>query len=139
MDYEGYIARLEAECAEAYALVAKAKAKGLDPRLSVEIPLASDLADRTQKLLDFLHPRNTAAQIRELTEENDGNREMVAIQIARIVAAESLIYGENQKCPACKGSGKNAQVSWKDVPCENCEGTGKVIGFDSEVVCSIIL
>ena len=134
MDYEGYIARLEAECAEAYALVAKAKAKGLDPRLSVEIPLASDLADRTQKLLDFLHPRNTAAQIRELTEENDGNREMVAIQIARIVAAESLIYGENQKCPACKGSGKNAQVSWKDVPCENCEGTGKVIGFDSEVV-----
>jgi DNA polymerase II large subunit len=134
MDYEAYIARLEAECAEAYAIVEQAKAKGLDPRLSVEIPLASDLADRTQKLLDFLHPRNTAAQIRELTQENDGNREMVAIQIARIVAAESLIYGENQKCPACKGSGKNAQVSWKEVPCENCEGTGKVIGFDSEVV-----
>jgi len=134
VDYEAYIARLEAECAEAYAVVEQARAKGLDPRLSVEIPLASDLADRTQKLLDFLHPRNTAAQIRELTEENDGNREMVAIQIARIVAAESLIYGENQKCPACKGSGKNTQVSWKEVPCENCDGTGKVIGFDAEVV-----
>ena len=43
-----------------YQLAEQARAKGLDPRLTVEIPRASDLADRTQKLLDFLHPRRTA-------------------------------------------------------------------------------
>jgi len=132
MDYEAYIARLEAECAEAYAVVEQARSKGLDPRLSVEIPLASDLADRTQKLLDFLHPRQTAAQIRELTKVHDGNREMVAIDVARVVAAESLKYGVSQPCSVCKGSGKSVQVSWKDVPCDSCEGSGKMMGFDEE-------
>ena len=89
MDYEAYIQRLEEECDVVYQLAEKARAKGLDPRLTVEIPRASDLADRTQKLLDFLHPRRTAEQIRELTEIHDGNRELVAIDIARIVTAES--------------------------------------------------
>ena len=134
MDYEAYIARLEAECAEAYAVVEQARAKGLDPRLSVEIPLASDLADRTQKLLDFLHPRQTAAQIRELTKVHDGNREMVAIDVARIVAAESLLFGMDKPCVACKGSGKNAQVSWKDIPCDDCDGSGKMMGFDEVAI-----
>ena len=134
MDYEAYIARLEAECAEAYAVVEQARAKGLDPRLSVEIPLASDLADRTQKLLDFLHPRQTAAQIRELTKVHDGNREMVAIDVARIVAAESLLFGMDKPCVACKGSGKNAQVSWKDIPCDDCDGSGKMMGFDETAI-----
>jgi DNA polymerase II large subunit len=67
MDYEAYIARLEQECDVVYQLAEQARSKGLDPRMTVEIPRASDLADRTQKLLDFLHPRQTAAQIREMT------------------------------------------------------------------------
>ena len=79
MDYEAYIQRLEDECDVVYQLAEQARAKGLDPRLTVEIPRASDLADRTQKLLDFLHPRRTAEQIRELTEIHDGNRELVAV------------------------------------------------------------
>ena len=100
MDYEAYIARLEQECDVVYQLAEQARSKGLDPRMSVEIPRASDLADRTQKLLDFLHPRQTAAQIREMTAKHDGNRELVAIDIARIVTAESLLYGVKEKCKA---------------------------------------
>ena len=53
MDYDAYILRLEDECDKIYQIAAKARSKGLDPRSKIEIPRASDLADRTQKLLDF--------------------------------------------------------------------------------------
>ena len=133
MDYEAYIQRLEDECDVVYQLAEQARAKGLDPRLTVEIPRASDLADRTQKLLDFLHPRRTAEQIRELTEIHDGNRELVAIDIARIVTAESLLYGVKQKCKACNGTGEIAKTpTWK-VPCDDCGGTGSVMGFNNDI------
>ena len=98
MDYDAYILRLEDECDKIYQIAELARSKGRDPRSTVEIPRASDLADRTQKLLDFLHPRQTAEQIRELTDKHDGNRELVAIDIARIVTAESLLYGIKENC-----------------------------------------
>ena len=41
--------------------------------------------ERVQKLLKFLHDRNTAEQIRTLTSVHDENRELVALDIARIV------------------------------------------------------
>ena len=133
MNYESYIHRLEKECDEIYQLAEKARSKGLDPRLTVEIPRASDLADRTQKLLDFLHPRRTAEQIRELTNQHDGNRELVAIDIARIVTAESLLYGIKEKCKPCNGSGEIAKTpTWK-VPCDDCGGTGTRMGFDPSI------
>jgi len=92
MDYDEYVKSLKGECDRIYELVQEARSKGIDPKPQVEIPLAHDLADRTQKLLDFLHPRNTAEQIRELTAELDGNREKVALKISEIVMAESYLY-----------------------------------------------
>ncbi len=54
--YAEYIKRLHADADAIYEIAEEARSKGHDPRMSVEIPKANDLADRTQKLLDFLHP-----------------------------------------------------------------------------------
>ena len=69
MDYESYLKNLQSDCDKAYEIAGKARSMGFDPVPYVEIPQAHDLADRTQKLLDFLHPRDTANQIRALTEK----------------------------------------------------------------------
>ena len=88
---EDYSSRLTTECNRVYDIVKVAKSRGLDPKLDIEIPQAIDLSERTQKLLKFLHDRNTAQQIRELTKVHDENRELVALDIARIVCAESYL------------------------------------------------
>ena len=75
VDYEPYYEILQHGTEEVYEIATRCRQQGKDPELTVEIPQASDLADRTQKLLSFLHPRKTAEQIRELTITHDGNRE----------------------------------------------------------------
>ena len=79
MNHGEYISFLKQQCDAEYeiAKVAKvARSKGFDPKNYIEIPQAEDLADRTQKLLDFLRPRKTAEQIRELTQLHEGNRQL---------------------------------------------------------------
>ena len=130
--YAEYIKRLHADADAIYEIAEEARSKGHDPRMSVEIPKAKDLADRTQKLLDFLHPRQTAEQIRELTEEYDGNRERVAIEIAKIVCAESYLFGEIVDCSDCSGSGEIKKGNWVS-ECYDCGGSGKSMGFKDEI------
>ena len=130
--YADYIKRLHAEAEIAYEIAEEARSKGFDPKNQVEIPKANDLADRTQKLLEFLHKRNTAEQIRELTREYDGNRERVAIEIARIVCAESYLYGILVDCPDCGGTGEKKKGNWVS-PCFECEGIGNKLGFKDEI------
>jgi DNA polymerase II large subunit len=55
--------------------------KGLDPELDVEIPQASDLAARVEKLLFEWEVEGVASRIRELS--RDHNREEVSILIAK--------------------------------------------------------
>ena len=57
--HDEYIERLKADADLAYEIAGQARAKGFDPKIEVEIPQAFDLADRCQKLLDFLHARKT--------------------------------------------------------------------------------
>ncbi len=121
MNHTEYISFLKEKCNEEYEIANSARAKGIDPKNFVEIPQAADLADRTQKLLDFLRPRKTAEQIRELNDIYEGNREMVAIEISKIVAAESYLYGKFEKCPECKGKGHIKQ-GWKEKDCPSCKG-----------------
>ena len=130
--YEEYLKRLHAEANDAYAIAEIARSKGFDPKNHVEIPKAKDLADRTQKLLDFLHKRNTAEQIRTLTKDFDGNRERVAIEIARIVCAESYLYGTLMDCPDCGGEGIKKKGNWES-PCYECEGIGNKLGFANKI------
>ena len=130
--YAEYIKRLHADTDAIYEIAEEARSKGFDPRMSVEIPKAKDLADRTQKLLDFLHPRQTADQIRELTKEHDGNRERVAIEIAKIVCAESYLYGEIVDCSDCGGSGEIKKGNWVS-ECYDCGGSGNSMGFKPQI------
>ena len=130
--YADYLKRLHKEANHAYEIAEKARAKGFDPKNAVEIPKANDLADRTQKLLDFLHKRNTAEQIRTLTKEFDGNRERVAIEVARIVCAESYLYGILIDCPDCGGTGEKKKGNWIS-ECFECEGIGNKLGFKDEI------
>jgi len=130
--YEEYLKRLHSEANHAYEIAQVARSKGHDPKNHVEIPKAKDLADRTQKLLDFLHPRNTAEQIRRLTKDFDGNRERVAIEIARIVCAESYLYGTLMDCSDCGGTGIKKKGNWES-PCYECEGIGNKLGFANNI------
>ena len=129
---QNYLDSLHESADVAYSIAEQARSQGFDPKPHVEIPKASDLADRTQKLLDFLHPRNTAEQIRKLTKQFDGNRELVAIEIAKIVCAETYLYGEIQACGACDGKGETKTGNWVR-ECYDCNGTGSDIGFTDKI------
>jgi len=133
-----YRQRLTDECHRVYSLINKAKAQGYDPKLEIEIPMASDLAERTQKLLKFLHERNTAAQIRELNIKHDGNREMMALEVARIVCAESYLYGVKNSCAPCNGSGEIKRGKWGSMDCDECGGAGYNLTYKTEVMTNTI-
>ena len=74
MQYSDYAKILQEKCDEEYALANLPRKQGQDPKDFVEIPQAHDLADRTQKLLNFLHPRDTASQIRELQQRRKDSK-----------------------------------------------------------------
>ena len=70
---------------EAYRIAEVARSKGLDHSLDVEIPRASDLASRTEKLLiEHLEGAEVAEDIRKLLAEFD--RETTSIKMATLVA-----------------------------------------------------
>ncbi|MGA2105140.1 MAG: DNA-directed DNA polymerase II large subunit [Methanoregula sp.] len=71
----------------AIALAKEARSRGLDPSLAVEIPIASDLADRVEALLGI---KGVAARIREL--ESQMSREEVALRIGDDFVAR--MFGE---------------------------------------------
>jgi len=73
---EAYENTLRAGLDSAIALAQQARAKGLDPSTEVEIPIASDLADRVEALLGI---KGVAARIREL--EATMSREEAALRI----------------------------------------------------------
>ena len=92
-----YYKSLDNRIEEAYAIATVAKEKGLDFSSSVEIPRASDLASRTEKLLEdpYLYidpikrdrpPIKIEDQLRDLLQKND--RETAAILIAVSVTKE---------------------------------------------------
>lgn len=73
---EKYLAGLEEGLSRAMEVAGKARALGLDPRTGVEIPIASDLADRVEALLGI---PGIASRIREL--EGQMSREEAALRI----------------------------------------------------------
>ena len=61
------------------------------------------------------------------------NRERVAIEIAKIVCAESYLYGKIEDCPTCEGTGEvGNNDKWKK-ECYDCNGSGTEIGFNDEI------
>ena len=80
-----YFSSLMEENQNCYAIAEKARQKGMDPFETVEIPQAEDLASRVEKLLAEYNVGEVADDIRALTERL-GNRELVSLEIAKIVA-----------------------------------------------------
>ncbi|MEW5747673.1 MAG: DNA polymerase II large subunit [Candidatus Thermoplasmatota archaeon] len=78
---EEYFSSLQREVDECYGVVRRARAKGLDPGTDVEVPQASDLAARVEKLLYEWEVEGVADRIRELG--RDHNREEVSLLIAK--------------------------------------------------------
>ena len=84
-EIESYEEWLDNRTDEAYKIAEVARSKGLDHSLDVEIPRASDLASRTEKLLvEHLDGVEVADDIRKLLAEHD--RETTSIKMAIIVA-----------------------------------------------------
>jgi DNA polymerase II large subunit len=92
-----YYESLDERIEEAYAIATEAKEKGLDFSVTVEIPRASDLASRTEKLLEdpYLYPDpinrekpplKIENKLRGLLQRHD--RESAAIMIAISVTKE---------------------------------------------------
>ena len=88
---QAYFDLLQKGVDDAYEIASACRALGFDPRTQVEIPQAADMASRVHQLLEFLHDRTTAEQIRTLTKRNDGDREQVAIDISLLVCMESIV------------------------------------------------
>jgi DNA polymerase II large subunit len=73
---EAYEKRLLSELHRAIAIAREARSQGIDPKIDIEIPIASDLADRVEALLGI---KGVAARIREL--EQEMSREEAALRI----------------------------------------------------------
>ena len=80
-----YFSSIMAENQRCYQIAEEARKKGMDPETRVEIPQAEDLASRVEKLLADYNVGEVADDIRRLTEEL-GNRELVSLEIAKLVA-----------------------------------------------------
>ena len=85
---EAYFNQLDKGVKHAYGIASAARAKGLDPETQVEIPLASDLASRVEKLLAKWHVEGVADRIRELS-SRDISRDMVALTVAQELAMDT--------------------------------------------------
>ena len=84
-EQESYESWLEKRTESAYQIASIAKSKNLDFENTIEIPRASDLASRTEKLLeDYLDGMKIEEELRHLLNTTD--RESASIQIAVDVA-----------------------------------------------------
>lgn len=78
---EDYFSALQKQVDACYEVAKRARMRGFDPELDVEIPQAQDLAARVEKLLVDWDVEGVASRIRELS--RDHNREEVSILIAK--------------------------------------------------------
>jgi DNA polymerase II large subunit len=79
-----YFDSLETSMNECIDIASRARKKGFDPALDVEIPVAADLASRVEKLVG---PPGVAEMIREHSLKH--NREEVSLLVAQRIAKES--------------------------------------------------
>ncbi|MBI5000017.1 MAG: DNA polymerase II large subunit [Euryarchaeota archaeon] len=79
-----YFRSLEKGLDAAYSVAGKARAKGLDPELFVEVRRTSDMAERVEYLLEI---EGIAEDIRELAQQM--GREELSIEIAKRIAKRS--------------------------------------------------
>ncbi|MHA1304809.1 MAG: DNA polymerase II large subunit, partial [Candidatus Heimdallarchaeaceae archaeon] len=87
-----YFSSLNNQLEKIYSIAKKARKKGFDPSLDVEIPIAKDIADRVEGLIG---PKGVGNRIREL--EHQGlSREQVAFKVAEEIAKEKFFHDEKE-------------------------------------------
>jgi DNA polymerase II large subunit len=84
---ESYFGAVEAEVDRAYRAAEQARAVGIDPQPTPEIPRAFDMATRVEKLLQHLNVDGISTEIRELAKTLP--REEVAVRLARKLALDT--------------------------------------------------
>jgi DNA polymerase II large subunit len=92
---EPYFLSVEAEVERAYEAAARARAVGLDPSRTPEIPRARDMASRVEELLSHLHVEGIAEEIRALARTLP--REELAVTLARRLARDPSRHGSTQE------------------------------------------
>ncbi len=83
-EIEDYFESLDQSSSKCYRIAERARKKGFDPQLHVEILKADDLASRVEQLLGDYTNKGVSRRIRELSKRMD--REEVSLQIAREIA-----------------------------------------------------
>jgi len=81
---ESYLRSLQAEADRCYEIASRARRRGFDPELHVEVPRAEDLATRVEELLVDWDVQGVASRIRELSRHHD--REETSLLLAREMA-----------------------------------------------------
>ncbi len=87
-----YFTKLNQQLQEIYSIASKAREKGLDPSLMVEIPIAKDIADRVEGLIG---PEGVGKRIRDFEKEGM-SREQVAFKLAEVICDGKLISGTKE-------------------------------------------
>ncbi|MDO5829147.1 MAG: DNA polymerase II large subunit, partial [Methanocorpusculum sp.] len=90
--YQAYLDGLLRELDKVMDVAAAAKAKGYDPRDTVEVPIASDLAGRVEALLGY---KGVAEEIRRLEHDPSLNRELISLKICDAFVAGK--FGEKSR------------------------------------------
>jgi DNA polymerase II large subunit len=86
-DMQEYFDTLERNAERCYQIASRAREKGLDPELHVEIPRAEDLASRVERLLEDYDVSGIARRIRNLSRRH--NREEVSLLLAKELARKA--------------------------------------------------
>ncbi len=81
-----YFRAIESEVDRAYRVAERARAEGIDPETTPEIPRAQDMASRVEKLLRHLDIEGISTEIRALAARMP--REEVAVAVARRLARD---------------------------------------------------
>lgn len=93
INIQEYFDKINQQLKKIYSIAVKARKKGLDPTLDVEIPIAKDIADRVEGLIG---PKNVGEKIRIL-EKQGLSREKVAFEIAEEICLGNFIEASKEE------------------------------------------
>ena len=93
INIQEYFDKINQQLKKIYSIAVKARKKGLDPTLDVEIPIAKDIADRVEGLIG---PKNVGKKIRKL-EKQGLSREKVAFEIAEEICLGNFIKASKEE------------------------------------------
>ena len=129
---ERYFRSIETRLDEAIAVAERAKRGSDDPSPEVEIPVAKDMADRVENLLEI---EGVAARVREL--EDEMSREAAALELARDFA-EGRVGDYETRAGKIEGAVRTAVALLTEgvvaAPIEGIDGVEFVDTGDSEFV-----